>query len=229
MDPGLIDHMLPEIVDSNVHQFTGVQGAPAQMGRLGGMGADPVKGVINPVVCQGLIKDPGFIMRMPGKGGVHIFKKAFFDHGGFSGGIFLCRAAKVKDRAREFFLFHDIFQKQGSGQNAASQKIVTAAMAPGSIQRRGRGDICRLGHSRQSVVFTQKADHRFAAAPLCHKGCRKRRGGNRNGKALFLQNGFQKSAGAVFLKSRFCVFPQGIGGSSYKIPVFFNKRIIINI
>ena len=48
-------------------------------------------------------------------------------------------------------------------------------------------------------------------------------------KALFFQNGFQKSAGAVFLKSRFSVIPQSIGGVSYKIPVFFNKRIIIDI
>ena len=76
------------------------------------MGADPVKGIIDPVVCQGLVKDPGFIMRMQEKAASTSLKKPSLIMAAFPAAFSSAGQAKIKDRAREFFLFHDIFQNR---------------------------------------------------------------------------------------------------------------------
>ena len=146
--------MLPEIVDPDVHQLTGIQSASAQMRRLGSVGACAVKGIIDPVIGQGLVEDAGLIVRVPGKRSIYIFKKTFVDHSCLSGSVFFSWTAKIQDRTGELFSLHDVFQKEGAGHDSAAQKVVAAAMAGRGLKGRGGGDIRRLSHAGEGVIFS---------------------------------------------------------------------------
>ena len=66
MHPYIPRHMLPEIIDSDIHKLRRVKGAPAVLRRFGGVGTYPVKGVVFDVLrLPDIIADPVPVKGMP--------------------------------------------------------------------------------------------------------------------------------------------------------------------
>ena len=108
MDPGRVDHMLPHIVNANIHNLHSVQRGPSQLRRAGGMGRNSMERKEHPEICQKARFPHRFIRRvgMPGQGRVAILKIAVADQIRLSSGILFRRAAIIADRSRKLLLLH---------------------------------------------------------------------------------------------------------------------------
>ena len=164
VDPGLRDHMLPQIIAAHVHELRGVQGAAAQMGRTAGMGGDAFKlkvcshDGIAVIAFHGV--DGGW---MPGVYKIHVVEHPGPGHELFGSGAFLGGAAEVDDGA-VLFIFHQIFlYSQYGGQGTGAQGAVPAAVARRSGFHRllpGGGGL--LAQGGESVIFPQDAHDRLS-------------------------------------------------------------------
>ena len=159
--------MLPQELDSNVHQLHSVQGGTALLRgsrRVGGNAGEFILCLDTGIAGTGghLV----FCSRMPGEGRVAFLKYAVPGHEGLGGSSLFAGTAIEDHLSASLSLFLQIvLDGKGSRHGSGSQKIVAAAMAvavgyqffttllPG-----------HLGKSCEGVVLGQDPDHRLSGA-----------------------------------------------------------------
>ena len=212
VDPGLGDHMLPQIVDADIHQLTGVQCTAAEMGRrrsVGGTAAEGEEGTHIGQTAGGL--DHIADARVPGVAGIQIIEVAVTGEEHLAPASLLCRTAIVADCTGKAGAFHVILGGYGGGHRTGAEGIVPAAMARAAgnqlpVFRTGS----LLAEARQGVKFTEDTDDRLAGAPGADEG-----GGNAvhallHRKALLLQSLDEDCSGLGLLEVELRYRPDGV-------------------
>ena len=167
MDPVRRFHVLSQIVHADVHQFHGVKGASAEVGRRRGMAGRTVKAVADLAVGhEGTGQDCVPAAGVPGECCGELIKDTFSGHVSLSGTAFFSRTAEKHDGPRFPAFFQIVSQKERRPCGGASKEIVAAAV---SIPCPGAGprfrNACFLGKTGEGVVLPEEADDRIALAP----------------------------------------------------------------
>ena len=199
VNPRLIRHMLPQIIDPHIHQLRCIQGRASQMGRATGMGRHAVKGKVAP--HNGHISLGRHLIpcaRMPGQGKVYAVKAPCSGHKLFGAGAFLRRAAEENHTAVQSLLNQAIPNGHSSGKAACAQKIVSTAVARSPWRhslplRPGRP----LAQTIQGIKLRQQSYHRRSGSVAEHGG---KASGDTchmsfNGKSLPLQGPAKRCGG----------------------------------
>ena len=95
MHAGITFYVFPQIVDTHVHQFAGIQRGAAKLRVGGSMGTFAGEVEDHTDVSKCFFDQSGFGTRVPGKGKVQTVKAATAGQESFSGAAFLCRAAVI--------------------------------------------------------------------------------------------------------------------------------------
>ena len=115
MDTGLLDHVFPQVIDSNVHQLAGIQSAASQMGLARRVSSPAVKAVDHAYRCQGMLAHNGVVAaRMPGEYAVQMVKYAVAGEIHLGAAIFLGRAAVKNDSAAQSGFLHIVLNRYRS-------------------------------------------------------------------------------------------------------------------
>ena len=172
MDPFIIRHMLPHVVDSHIHKFHRIQGAPAVLGSSRRMGrpAPESEGRLDVGLVGShhhFVLGPG----MPGKGCIHVSKSPFPGQVGFAAAPFFRRASIDPYGPLAGMGGQVILQEKACPHCRRAQKAVAAAVAvgipfPGLLLP----DPVFLAETAQGIIFSQDGDHRLPAAVFRHKG-----------------------------------------------------------
>ena len=192
--------MLPQEVDRHVHQLHSIQGASAQVGAAGRMGADAFEFISDLVVGQAAAGgDTVDIAGMPGQGDVQLVKDPFPRHKRLAGTAFLTGAAVVDDGAGQVVAAQVLFDRDGGAQGTDTQVVVAAAVAGSAGNNRlfggGAGLLVQAG---EGVKLTQEADDRVAGAVPAGEG-----GGDVADVLGDLKPGFRQGVAQDFHRAKF--------------------------
>lgn len=154
--------MLTEFVESDVHQFDGVQRIPSFPGRYGTVGALPVEvelggdqGVLpKTVVSSKVAADVGV------KDDVDIVEISIPDKIGTTDQLLFCGSSKNLESAFQLILFKDGFHGKGSSDHDCCVDIVPFGVPWSSFhQRRVIGDGRSLGIAGRRVKLSVNGDY----------------------------------------------------------------------
>ena len=171
VDPGLIRHMLPQVIGTHAAELHRIQCASSPLrgeGRMTGLsleeefngGTGEITGLVDHICGHG----------MPAEGHVAAVKHMIIRHLHLAGEELLLGAAVETHGSRQLLLLQEAADGDGRGQCCRAQEIVAAAVARGPRCHSLLGDLTFLGQSRQGIVLAQHRDHRAAAAVLSVKG-----------------------------------------------------------
>ncbi len=171
VDPGLVCHMLPEVIRTHAAELHRIQSTSAPLRREGRMAGLSLEEEFN----GGTGEIPGLVdhiggHRMPAEGHVTAVEHVIMRHLHLAGQKFLLGAAVEAHRSRQLFLLQEVADGDCRGQCCRAQEIVAAAMTRGPRGNGFLGDLAFLGKSRQGIVLAQHRNHRTAAAVLPVKG-----------------------------------------------------------
>ena len=122
MDPLVVGHMLPQVIDPHIHQFHRVQGTAAVLGggrRMGGPAPEGEGGL-----DVGLVgAHHHFVLgpRVPGKGRIHISKDPFPGHVGLAAAPFFRRTAIDPDGALARMGCQIVLQQEPGAHSGSAQ------------------------------------------------------------------------------------------------------------
>ena len=85
--------MFPQVIDTHIHELTGIQSGAAEFRVGGSVGAFSGEVEDDADIGQSFFDQAGFGTRVPGKCKVQTVKAATAGQESFSGAAFLCRAA----------------------------------------------------------------------------------------------------------------------------------------
>ena len=173
VQPGVGDHVLPQIVAAHVHQFGGVQRAAPGKGSGRGVGGAPGKAVFHPHHRQRAGADHRVHrVRMPGEHRVQPAEQPRARHVCLARAVLLGRAAEKPHLRPHKARRHQLLQDHRRAERARAQQVVAAAVPRRALcQRRLLRAGRLLGQPVQRIVFAQKADHRpLAAVPRLQRG-----------------------------------------------------------
>jgi len=168
MHPGVIGHVLAQIVDADIHQLDRIERGSAKFGRSGGMGGAAVKGEVDPGIGQRIgLEHAGIIGRVPADRGIDIGEKPGAHHEGLGGPPLFGRAAVIAHPPRGSGRGQPVAQGHRRQHRRRAEKVVAATMAE-AAQRAFLGQPRFLAQFRQRVIFAEDGDHRPACAPFAH-------------------------------------------------------------
>ena len=158
--------MLPHIVHTHIHQLHRVQGAAAQMGTGGGVGADALEPEVSLTVGHHAAGHHRVAAGgMPGDGQIQTVKHTGAGHIGLAAAPLLGGGADEHHGAAFSGLLQIVPDFQSRAHRGGSQQMVPAAVAVvGAGPGTGGGETGLLGHTAEGVVLRQQAYHRTAAA-----------------------------------------------------------------
>ena len=166
MDARVIDHVLPQEIDTDIHKLQCIQRTSPQMRLLSRMGSNSFKRVEYLNIGKRCIHaDTGGVIRVPCKRHVQAVKHTFPCHKSLGRSSLFRRATQKNHGAGAAVLFQIILNRYGRAHGCRSQKIVPAAVAVGfSFDRALVSIACGLIQAAKGIILTQNADHRFPGA-----------------------------------------------------------------
>ena len=138
VDPGLGDHMLPQIVGSHVNQLHCVQCGAPQVGSGGRMGRLSGKGIENAGIGQRRDRGKGSRVGVPGQTDVALVEATLPHHKGLSCPCFFGRTAVVDDSSFHGVLEQIVLYRHGCLHTASAEEVMSASMS-GGTQGNGGG------------------------------------------------------------------------------------------
>ena len=128
MHAGIRFYMFPQVIDTHIHQLTGIQSGAAELRVGGSVGAFSGEVEDDADIGQSFFDQAGFGTRVPGQGKVQNVKTAGAGQECFSGTAFLCRAAVIDYGSAKLFFFQPVFDEAGSLHGAGTEQVVSAAV-----------------------------------------------------------------------------------------------------
>ena len=227
MNAGLLNHMLPQIIDAHVHQFHRIERTAAQMRRRPGVRTLAVEFESDLIVRQRAHRKNRVVShRMPGQRNIRAGEGAFPRHERFSRPALFARTAIVPDGSRDFCFRQIFLDGHRRRQCADPQQIMAAAVTiPASSERHRLGNAAFLRQSGQCVVFPQNRHHRSAAAIAGHKSRSQTADSLFHGKTRLREHIAEQVRRPGFLEPHFGVFPDGVAGPCEPFALFLNDRL----
>ena len=208
VEPRIFFDVLSHVVDADVHQFDGIEGAASAFGTAGRMRRRSVKGELHRDERLGAAR-PRVVLggRMPVQAGVEVFELSGQQHVDFTDDRFFGRRAIEPNCPFQIVFGHGRFDSQSGPQRAGAESVVTAGVSRRSGLNRLASRRGFLRHAGQRVVLGQDADDRGTRSETGDESGRHAGHAASGREAGFPQLRDQQLRRPMFLESKLGVFP----------------------